>query len=285
MDLDLHDRVVLVTGASRGLGRACALAFAAEGARLALCARGEMDLKAVANEVTACGVEAESLPVDVTAPEAGQRIVGRILDRWGRLDVLVNNAGAGERRAFVALDDEAWQASVELNLLAAVRLIRAAIPPMRKQGGGAIVNVAAASGKRPRLGQSVSNTTKAALINLTESLAVELAPDGIRVNAVCPGLVLNDRWLGRIAEAAARRAVPPDELAATVARDNVPLGRLGTQSDVAPLVVFLASAVTAGYITGVSVEVDGGLGRGVRGLAEIDRSGPPPPGGWGGGLG
>src|SRR5262245_63860329 len=187
VDLGLHDRVVLITGASRGLGRACALAFAAEGARLALCARGEADLKAVASEVTACGVEAESLPVDVTAPDAGKRIVARIVERWGRLDVLVNNAGGGERRAFVALDDEAWQASVELNPLASLALIRAAIPTMRAQGGGAIVNVAAASGKRPRLGQSVSNTTKAALINLTESLAVELAPDGIRVNAGCPG--------------------------------------------------------------------------------------------------
>jgi 3-oxoacyl-[acyl-carrier protein] reductase len=269
LDLGLHDRVVLITGASRGLGRACALAFAAEGARLALCARGEADLKAVAAEVEATGVEAEVLAVDVTAPEAGQRIVARVLERWDRLDVLVNNAGAGERRAFVALDDEAWQASVELNLLAAVRLIRAAIPTMRAQGGGAIVNVAAASGKRPRLGQTVSNTTKAALINLTESLAVELAPDGIRVNAVCPGLVLNDRWMGRLVEAAGRRGVAPAELAATVARDNVPLGRLGTQEDVAPLVVFLASAVTAGYVTGVSVEVDGGLGRGVaiRGLS------------------
>ena len=269
MDLGLHDRVVLITGASRGLGRACALAFAAEGARLALCARGEADLKAVAAEVTAAGVEAEVLAVDVTAPEAGARIVARVLERWDRLDVLVNNAGAGERRAFVALDDEAWHASVELNLLAAVRLIRAAIPTMRAQGGGAIVNVAAASGKRPRLGQSVSNTTKAALINLTESLAVELAPDGIRVNAVCPGLVLNDRWMGRLVEAAGQRGVAPAELAATVARDNVPLGRLGTQEDVAPLVVFLASAVTAGYVTGVSVEVDGGLGRGVaiRGLS------------------
>jgi 3-oxoacyl-[acyl-carrier protein] reductase len=269
VDLELRDRVVLITGASRGLGRACALAFAAEGARLALCARGEADLKAVAAEVAARGVEAEPLPVDVTAPEAGERIVARVLERWGRLDVLVNNAGAGDRRAFAALDDEAWRASVELNLLAAVRLIRAAIPPLRAQGGGAIVNVAAAAGKRPRLGQSVSNTTKAALINLTESLAVELAPDGIRVNAVCPGLVLNDRWMGRLAEAASRRGVPPSELAATVARDNVPLGRLGAQTDVAPLVVFLASAATAGYITGVSVEVDGGLGRGVaiRGLS------------------
>jgi NAD(P)-dependent dehydrogenase (short-subunit alcohol dehydrogenase family) len=149
-------------------------------------------------------------------------LVGRILERWDRLDVLVNNAGAGECHAVVALDGEAWQASAELNLLAAVRLIRAAIRALRAGGQGTIVNAAAAAGKRPRLGQSVSNITKAAPINLTGSLPVELAPDGIRVNAVCPGFVLNDRWVGRITEVAARRAVPPAELAAPVARDNVP---------------------------------------------------------------
>ncbi len=268
MDLGLRDRVVLVAGASRGLGRACALAFAAEGARLALCARGEADLRAAAAEATARGVDALAVPADLTRAETARRLVDAVLARWGRLDVLVNTAGAGVARAFLDLDDAAWQASVDLNLLAAVRLIRAAVPALRAQRGGAVVNVAALSGKRPRLGQVVSNATKAALVNLTESLAGELAPDGIRVNAVCPGLVLNDRWAARIAAAAERRGVAAEEMAALLGRENVPLGRLGTQADVAPLVVFLASPTAAGYVTGVSVEVDGGLGRcvAIRGI-------------------
>lgn len=264
MDLGLRDRVVLITGASRGLGRACAFAFAAEGARLVLCARGEADLRAAAAAVSeAHGAEAHAIPADVTRPAEAERLVKDALGSLGRVDVLVNNAGAGVARPFADVDDAAWQASVELNLLAAVRLTRALVPAMRGQGGGAIVNVAALSGKRPRLGQIASNVTKAALINLTESLATELAPDGIRVNAVCPGLVRNERWAARIAATARERGLSADELAAVVGRENIPLGRLGTQEEVAPLVVFLASPVVAAYITGVSVEVDGGLGRGV----------------------
>lgn len=268
VDLRLAGRVVLISGASRGLGRACALAFAAEGARLALAARGEADLRATAAAATAGGAETHAVVADVTRDEDVRRLVADVRARYGRIDVLVNNAGAGLARAFAEVDGAAWQASVELNLLGAVRLIRAVLPAMREQAEGWIVNVAALSGKRPRLGQIASNATKAALINLTESLAGELAPHGIRVNAVCPGLVRNARWEARIREAAAARGVSADEAAAVLGRENIPLGRLGAAEDVAPLVVFLASPVAANYITGVSVEVDGGLGRCVtlRGL-------------------
>lgn len=269
LHLGLEHKVVLITGASRGLGRACALAFAAEGARLALCARGPADLDGAVAAAAAHRVEACGIAADVTRADEVARLVEAVLRRYARVDVLVNNAGAGLARAFGELDDEAWRGAVELNLLAAVRLTRAVAPVMRAQGGGRIVNVAALSGKRPRLGQVASNATKAALISLTESLAGELAPDGIRVNAVCPGLLRNERWSARIAALAAARGVPADEVAAALGRENIPLGRLGRQEDVAPLVVFLASPVAADYITGVSVEVDGGLGRCValRGLS------------------
>jgi 3-oxoacyl-[acyl-carrier protein] reductase len=196
-----------------------------------------------------------------------ERLVDAVRARYGRIDVLVNNAGGGLPRRFADVDETAWHDSVELNLLSAARVTRAVVPLMRAQGGGRVVNVAAASAKQPRLGQVASNAAKAALVSLTESLAGELAPDGIRVNAVCPGLVRNHRWETRIAAAAAARGVGPDEVAGMLGRENVPLGRLGTAEDVAPLVVFLSSPV-AGYITGVSVEVDGGLGRcvAIRGL-------------------
>lgn len=268
MDLGLRDRVVLITGASRGLGRACALAFAAEAARLALCARGEADLRATAAAVGSQRVETHAVVADVTRVDEPRMLVDEVLRRYGRIDVLVNNAGAGVARAFADLDDEAWQAAVELNLLSAVRVTRAVVPAMQAQGGGRIVNVAALSGKHPRLGQVASNVAKAGLINLTESLAGELAPAGICVNAVCPGLIRNARWEARLTRVAETRGTSADDVAATLARENIPLGRLGTVEDVAPLVVFLASP-RAGYITGVSVEVDGGLGRciAVRGMA------------------
>jgi len=269
VELGLRGRVVLITGASRGLGRACALAFATEGARLALCARGQADLDGAVAAAAAHGVEACGIAADLTRADDAARLVDAVLHRYGRVDVLVNNAGAGVARAFGEVDDEAWRRAVDLNLLAAVRLSRAVAPVMRAQGGGRIVNVAALSGKRPRLGQVASNVTKAALISLTESLAGELAPDGIQVNAVCPGLIRNERWSARIAALARARGVSEEAAATALARENIPLGRLGRQEDVAPLVVFLASPLAADYITGVSVEVDGGLGRCValRGLS------------------
>ncbi len=260
MDLGLRGQVVLITGASRGLGRACAVAFAAEGARLALCARGEADLRAAVTAATKAGGEASAVVGDVTRADDVRRLLDEVVGRYGRVDVLVNNAGGGLARPFVDVDDDAWRASVELNLLGAVRLTRALVPVMRAQGGGRVVNIAAASGRTPRLGQVASNASKAALINLTESLAGELAADGIRVNAVCPGLIRNHRWESRIAAIATARGIGVEEAARLLGRENVPLGRLGTAEEVAPLVVFLASPV-AGYITGVAVEVDGGLAR------------------------
>jgi len=220
-------------------------------------------------EIKAAGKTTTQLAADLTRADDAARLVDAVLHRYGRVDVLVNNAGAGVARAFGEVDDEAWRRAVDLNLLAAVRLSRAVAPVMRAQGGGRIVNVAALSGKRPRLGQVASNVTKAALISLTESLAGELAPDGIQVNAVCPGLIRNERWSARIAALARARGVSEEAAATALARENIPLGRLGRQEDVAPLVVFLASPLAADYITGVSVEVDGGLGRCValRGLS------------------
>ena len=262
MELGLKGKVVLVTGASRGIGRAIALAFAGEGCRLALASRTPGALAAVANEVEALGAEARAWATDVTDPGQAETLVNAVIQQWGRIDVLVNNAGAGLAKAFEAVSDGEWQANVNLNLMSAVRLSRMALPHMKQQGGGQIINIAALSGRVPRLGQIVSNAAKAALINFTESLAAEVGPDGIRVNAVCPGAVLTERWQERVARYGKERGLSVEQAMTELARRYIPLGRLGRPEEVAGAVVFLASE-RAGFITGTSIFVDGGMGRSV----------------------
>ena len=262
MELGLKGKVVLVTGAGRGIGRAIALAFAGEGCRLGLASRTPESLATVANEVEALGAEARAWATDVTDPGQVQTLVNGVVQQWGRMDVLVNNAGAGLAKAFEAVSDEEWQANVNLNLMAAVRLSRMVLPHMKQQGGGQIINISALSGRVPRLGQIASNAAKAALINFTESLAAEVGRDGIRVNTVCPGAVLTDRWQERVARYGKERGLSVEQAMTELARKNIPLGRLGRPEEVAYAVVFLASE-RAGFITGVSIFVDGGMGRSV----------------------
>jgi 3-oxoacyl-[acyl-carrier protein] reductase len=262
MELGLTGKVVVVTGASRGIGQAIALAFALEGCRLALASRTREALEAVRKEVEARGAEARVWVTDVTDPKQAERLVSGIHGHWGRIDILVNNAGAGLAKAFDAVGDDEWLANVNLNLLSVVRLSRLVLPYMKRHGGGQIINIAALSGRVPRLGQIASNATKAALINFTESLAAEVGPDGIRVNAVCPAAILTERWQERVTRYGRERGLSVEEAMRELARKNIPVGRLGRPEEVADTVVFLASE-RAGFITGASVFVDGGMGRSV----------------------
>ncbi len=260
MELRLKGKVVLVTGASRGIGRAIALAFAEEGCRLALASRTREALTAVAHEVGSLGAEARPWAVDVTDPAQGEGLVERTQREFGRIDVLVNNAGGGLAKPFEAVTPEEWEAALNLNFLAAVRLSRAVLPLMEEQGGGQIVNIAALSGRVPRLGQIVSNAAKSALINFTESLAVEVAPHGIRVNAVCPAAVLTTRWEERVTRHAKEHGLSREQAMAELVGKRIPLGRFGRPEDVASVVVFLASE-RAGFVTGEAIVVGGGIGR------------------------
>jgi 3-oxoacyl-[acyl-carrier protein] reductase len=261
MELGLKGKAVLVTGASRGIGRAIALAFAEEGCRVALTSRGPEPLAAVAREVEARGAEPHACPADVTDPRQVDALM-ESLSRWGGVDILVNNAGRGYAKPFEAVSDEDWEAVLRLDLLSAIRLSRAVLPGMQARGGGQIVNIAALSGRVPRLGQIASNAAKAALINFTESLAAEVACHRIRVNAVCPAAILTERWQQRVERHARERGIGPQEAADVLARERIPLGRFGLPEEVAAAVVFLASE-RAGFITGASLSVDGGMGRSV----------------------
>src|SRR5215471_2103245 len=194
MDLGLQDTVALVMAASKGLGRACAAALAAEGARVAIGARGAQALEKTALEIQkATRSRVLAVPTDVTRAEEVEAIVAAIVGEFGRIDILVNNAGGPPAGHFASFDDAQWQAAFELNLLSTVRLVRLVLPHMRKTGSGRIVNIVSTSVKQPIDGLLLSNAIRSGVVGLAKTLSVELAPDNITVNNVCPGRILTDR--------------------------------------------------------------------------------------------
>jgi 3-oxoacyl-[acyl-carrier protein] reductase len=250
MDLELTGRRALITGATRGIGRAIAERLAAEGCALAICARDEDELARAADELRGRGVTVHTGAVDVTDAPALERFVAEAGEALGGLDLLVANAGgaAGEARV-EDTDAEAWRVTLELNVVHAAVAARAATPLMRAAGGGAMVFIASISGLRPQPRAQYA-AAKAAEIHLAASLGRELGPDGIRVNAVSPGSILfpGGGW-------DQRRASDPEAFEAWV-RAEFPLGRLGTVEEVADVTCFLLSP-RASWISGTNVVVDG----------------------------
>jgi len=261
MDLGLRGKVALVTAASRGLGRAVALQLAQEGTSVAICARREEPLEATARTIRkTTGAEVLAVPADVSVPEDVDRLVKTTLDRFGRIDVLVTNAGGPPPGRFLDLTPADWEAAVQLTLMSAVRLCYAVVPAMREQGEGSIVAMTSISVKQPLPNLLLSNSIRLAVVGLMKTLADELAPDGIRVNVVCPGWTRTERVEQLLQDRAVRNGTTPDEEAAKIAA-AIPLGRMGTPEEFARVVAFLASPA-ASYITGVSLLVDGGMYRG-----------------------
>ncbi|HET9451072.1 MAG TPA: SDR family oxidoreductase [Aggregicoccus sp.] len=255
MDLQLRDKVVLVTGGSDGLGAAAVLRLAQEGARVAFCGRSAEKLERTRAAVAAAGGEALAVRADVTQAAECERFVAEALRAYGRIDALVNNAGTAAGRAFESIDDAAWAADLELKLMAAVRLGRGVLPHLRAAGGGSILNVLAISAKAPGARSAPSSVSRAAGLALTKALSKELGPDGVRVNAVLIGLVESGQWRRR-AEASGQ---PPEAVYAQLARDHaIPLGRVGRSEEFADLVAFLVSP-RAAYLSGTAINLDGGL--------------------------
>lgn len=250
MDLGLTGKAVLVTGGSRGIGRAIAHAFADEGANVAICARGEDRLRETANELRAKGVKVVAVAADVCRRADVERVVATAAEELGRLDVLVNNTGGTRGRSLMETTDDEWQESVELNFFSALHASRAAVPCFRKQGSGVIVNVSSIYANERSEGQLGYNSFKAALSVFGSRLAKELIPDNVRVVAVAPGSILfpGGGWQRRI-------DANPEYMAKWIERE-LPAGRFGRPEEVASVVVFLASD-KASWVNGEMVRVDG----------------------------
>jgi 3-oxoacyl-[acyl-carrier protein] reductase len=255
MDLGLRGQTALVAAASRGLGRAVAAAFVGEGARVAICARNRQRLEATASEL---GGDVLPVPADVTKPEDVERFVRTAADRFGHIDILVNNAGSPPAGAFVELTDEQWSQAITLNLMSAVRLTRAVIPYMRRQGGGRILNITSYVIKQPLQNLVLSNAVRLAVAGLAKTLAMELGPDNIQVNTVCPGPIATERLEELTQTLATRQQISFDEADRRLWTEQIPLGRVGQPEEFANAVVFLASP-RASFITGTALQIDGGL--------------------------
>jgi len=252
MDLQLKGKVAIVTGGSQGIGRAAALRLAAEGASVVIAARGRELLDQVALEIQADGGSVAAVQADVGRAEDCARLVAEAVRVFGRLDILVNNAGTSATGEFESVTDEIWQADFELKLFAAIRLARLAIPHMKQQGGGRIVNITNIGAKQPRAKSMPTTVTRAAGLAFTKALSKELAPHRILVNTVCIGWVR----AGQHERKAARAGIALEHLYADMAKD-IPLGRVGRAEEVANAIAFLASEA-ASYITGTSINLDGG---------------------------
>ena len=253
MELGLQGKVALVPAASSGLGRAIAEALRAEGARVAMCARGEIDI--------APGEDVLTVRADVSQGADIQRVVEAAVARCGGLDILVANAGGPPLGKFDSFDEAAWQAAIELTLLSAVRLVRGVLPSMRQRGGGSIVLLTSSSVKEPIENLTLSNVMRASVAALSKSLSNELAADNIRVNQVIPGTIATSR----VERSDRTRAELRGSDAATVreqAARAIPLGRYGEPREFAAGVVFMVSA-PASYITGATLQIDGGRIRSV----------------------
>lgn len=251
MNLGLKNKVSLVLGASKGLGKACAKALVMGGALVVIGSRDKKILEETALElVKETRSEILAVPTDATVPKDLENIVARTIEKFGRIDVLVNNAGGPPAGKFVSFSDSEWQNAFETNLLSAIRLIRLVIPHMRLAGSGRIINLVSVAVKQPMDNLILSNSIRAGVVGMAKTLSQELAPDNITVNNIATGLFLTERI----------KQLYDTEDKMKKAVGNIPLGRLGDPEELAALVTFLASEKAA-FITGATIQIDGGMCR------------------------
>lgn len=254
LELGLEGKVAIVTGGSDGMGLATARRLVSEGARVAICARRAENLERAADQLRAVGGgDVLAQAADVTSGSDVDRFIDAVTAEFGGVDILINNAGTSAAQGLEALGDDAWMADIELKVMGAVRFCRGVVPSMRERGGGAIVNATIGGGKAAPARALPTSVTRAAGINLTKSLANELAADNIRVNTICIGLIKSEQWVRRAEGQGADVESVYDAMG-----KRVPLGRVGEAEEYADLIAFLVSERGA-YITGTAINLDGGL--------------------------
>ena len=260
MELELGGKVAIVTGGSKGIGRATALGLVAEGAAVLICARGQEALdEVVAAAGSASRERIAALAADLTDGAAIKRVVAHCVAQFGRADILINNAGSARPGEFLKLDDQAWIDDWQLKFFGYVRMAREVLPPMERQGGGVIVNVIGAAAMNPQRSYMIGGAANAALNHFTKALADEGAKSGVRVVGINPGPILTERLL-KMRAGLTQSAEPADE----AFRKMTPLGRVGQVEEVADLIMFMASA-RAAFIHGANITIDGGFTQGLMG--------------------
>jgi 3-oxoacyl-[acyl-carrier protein] reductase len=253
VELGLKGKVAVVTGATEGIGRATAMKLAREGARIAICARRQAPLDETAAEIKKSGSDVLAVSADMSKAADIERFMKAVVDRFGRIDILVNNAGTSARGKFLEIEDKTWSDDLELKVFGAIRCTRLAVPHMKKNGGGRIVNITISSAKQPGAGSMPTSVSRAAGLAITKALSKEYAPDNIRVNTVCIGKIKSGQHERRYT----REGRSADAYYKEVSKD-IPLGRVGDAEEVANVITFLVSDA-ASYVTGTSVNLDGGI--------------------------
>lgn len=262
MDLGLRDKGALVAASSRGLGKAIAYELSQEGARVAICARGQEGLEATADEIhQATGAEVFPVVADVSRSDDCQRLVESAQEHFGAVDILVTNAGGPPAGYLLDLQEQDWHAAVELTLMSAVRLIGLVVPSMQERRWGRIINMTSISVKQPIEDLILSNSIRAAVVGMAKTIATQFAAEGVTVNSICPTYTLTERVRNLARARAEREGISYDEVLDAY-RNQVPARRLGQPEEIAALVAFLASE-RAAFITGTTIQVDGGAYRGL----------------------
>ena len=262
MDLGLKDKVAIVGGASKGLGRASAQVLAEEGAKVTICSRTSADLETAANEIRgSTGAEVMTYAADLDKLESITGLISATVEKFGGLDILVNNSGGPPLARSVDATEEQWETAVHRSLIFFGRMCREGIPHLRERGGGRIINILASTVYNPIPNLALSGATRMGVVAYSKSLADEVGRDGILVNNVCPGSILSDRMLSNVTSRAKELGISVEDALANRAKETA-LGRVGEPVELANLVAFLASAKST-YITGTTILVDGGLVRSV----------------------